>query len=199
MKKKFFISIASAALLLFPVYAQAETTSAAPTPKSTVQSKEQRPVEQHPTEQFNKELDSALDRFVDKQTLEFDVAGAQKAGTSEEVLEVGTGYNDYLKQFESCEKKREASDSKEWDPACLSLFERWNWCGKCHTNGGTPQNSADRICMNHDKCLTAGRKVCDCDKEFVNHMKSIRTHYSGRDRAYIEAAIRAVPTFHGCW
>lgn len=73
-----------------------------------------------------------------------------------------------------------------------------NWCGANNSGPGEPINSLDRACMGHDICLQQGTYVCDCDTRFVNSLRIIRHQYAGWDRTYLEAAIIAVPAWHGC-
>ena len=145
-------------------------------------------------------IDQSFARYVQSGTHKFDVERARSEGVDEFILAVGSQYNRNLENVQGGRTPGGQGVSfRAWnDPASWGLTNRWNWCGRDRTNGGRPVNSADAICMQHDKCLAQRRPVCDCDREFVNRMKAIKNNYGGRDRVYIEAAIKAVPRFHNC-
>lgn len=201
MKKNIIASLFGAALITasaaYPAYAapakpETEKTTTNTTTQTTKPQAQPQPQADQKQAPSDEELDAAFEKYVDDNTNRFDVEKARTAGTKQQVVEVGEIYNSYLTDYE------EQCTQEDFDPACLPIFERWNWCGKCKTDGGTPQNSADQACMNHDKCLESGKSTCECDKAFVSQLKAVRHNYSWGDRAYIEAAIRVVPKAHGC-
>lgn len=141
-----------------------------------------------PSEQ---EIASTLDRYtvnVDGVNL-FDSAEAERDGVPQEILDVGAIYN----QMISPGRVHEGSGYRSWN-----LLNRWRYCGPNNSGPGAPLNSADAVCKRHDDCLNAGMAYCQCDTQFVYGMRRVRNQYSGADRAYIEAAIQAVPRAHGC-
>ncbi len=151
------------------------------------------------------EIDLLLQEYIDSESLTFDVARAQNEGRSHEEVQIGKDYNSALEYvYVTClagEEKVQASgfeESVNGTFALGGLDERWNWCGEKRTDGGAPVNTADQVCKSHDLCLRTDRAICDCDKTFVRGMKAIKGNYSGMDRLYIEAAIRAVPAYHKC-
>lgn len=153
----------------------------------------------------NQDVDEAFARYVNHRDGVFDLESAQVDGVDEQILEVGRIYNLMIGRNDHCLSRDQintypqgyARASIDW--AGLGITERWNWCGRDRTNGGAPHNSADRVCMNHDRCLSRAKAdMCACDRNFVNGMRSVKGSYRGVDRIYIEAAIRAVPRFHNC-
>ncbi|MFD5868955.1 hypothetical protein ACFWGD_10155 [Corynebacterium sp. NPDC060344] len=95
--------------------------------------------------------------------------------------------------------EREASSEPgQIQPNDLNPTNYGRWCGKNNSGPGDPIDELDRACMGHDHCLNINRPTCDCDREFVNRLRQIRGQFSGWSRTYLEAAIIAVPRWHGC-
>ena len=141
-----------------------------------------------PTEQ---EISAAIDTYVlhDNGRELFDAVGAENDRVDQRIIDVGAMYNAMIDPAET------SGDGADRIP---NLQNRWRYCGKNNSGPGAPLNSADAACKRHDECLASGKAYCWCDTQFVYDLRRIRNHYSGVDRVYIEAAIQAVPRYHGC-
>ncbi|MCH6196264.1 hypothetical protein MHT86_01960 [Corynebacterium mastitidis] len=120
----------------------------------------------------------------------FDAEAAYEDGVDWNVIEVGQAYNEMI--------ELQAGTSEGAGFRDLNPTNYGNWCGKNNSGPGWPINSLDQACKNHDICLSQGGATCDCDHNFVSSLRIIRGQYSGWARAYLEAAIIAVPAWHGC-
>lgn len=158
---------------------------------------------------FKDSIDTAIENYVDQETLIFDVDAAAISGEPIDIIQFGKHYNQaIIEAQDSCfvDAMGNRTDPtsnpdvqmRRIDPAGWPIAERWNWCGRDRTNGGEPQNSADAVCRDHDWCLGSGITVCECDRRFVAGLNAVKHEYSWADRAYIEAAIKLVPWSHGC-
>lgn len=137
------------------------------------------------------EISAAIDRFVayNGKAKLFDAKAAALARVEKDIIDVGLVYNEMV----IGESEADYSQTRVANP-----LNRWRYCGKNNSGPGAPVNSADEACKRHDNCLAAGTAVCWCDTQFVYDLRRIRNQYSGADRVYIEAAIQAVPRYHGC-
>lgn len=120
----------------------------------------------------------------------FDTKRAAENNVDPRIVEIGEQANYLLVDYNTTKSDKQLRD--------LNPTNYGNWCGKNNSGPGDPINSLDRACMGHDHCLNIKRPVCDCDRGFVRKLREIRNHYSGWSRTYLEAAIVAVPLWHGC-
>lgn len=137
------------------------------------------------------EISAAISQYsVDSDGVKrFDSKAAEDAGVDINIINVGLVYNEML-----------ADEVSGHNPhtRLANPLNRWRYCGKYNSGPGEPLNSADEACRRHDKCLAAGTAVRWCDSQLVYDLRRVRGQYSGADRVYIEAAIQAVPRYHGC-
>lgn len=142
---------------------------------------------------FSLEVERAFESFSSKGGL-FRIEDASQEGIDEDVIQVAEIYNDMMR---SREAERSGMGTRAADPSM------WNWCGSRNTKDDPTfpaLNSIDSACKDHDLCLRGGEVgQCQCDSYFIQRLKQLRSDYSpGLERGYIEAAIQAVPWFHGC-
>ncbi|MCI2266249.1 hypothetical protein, partial [Sediminivirga luteola] len=93
----------------------------------------------------------------DSGTVRFDRAAALAAGEPQEVLDAGA-------RLEQVARSYEAHQNVPDGPRAYNGIPVWgNWCGPGH-GGGTPRDTLDRLCMEHDNCYAArGYFDCECD------------------------------------
>lgn len=120
----------------------------------------------------------------------FDITEAENDKVDSRIVEIGKTANTIMNESEAT--------SELPQPADLNPTNYGRWCGKNNSGPGDPINELDRACMGHDHCLNINRPTCDCDREFVSRLREIRGQFSGWARTYLEAAIIAVPAWHGC-
>lgn len=120
----------------------------------------------------------------------FDISEAENDNVDPRIVEIGNTANAIINDSNAT--------SGLIQPADLNPTNDGRWCGKNNSGPGDPIDELDRACMGHDHCLNISRPTCDCDREFVNRLRQIRGQFSGWSRTYLEAAIIAVPAWHGC-
>lgn len=109
------------------------------------------------------ELDQTIDNvrsYVsvdDSGTVHFDRAAALAADEPQHVLDAGARLERVARSYEAHENAPEGLRAYNGIPV-------WgNWCGPGH-GGGTPRDTLDRLCMEHDNCYAArGYFDCECD------------------------------------
>jgi hypothetical protein len=52
------------------------------------------------------------------------------------------------------------------------VFPGYRWCGPGCSGPGAPINDVDNCCYRHDRCLSKGIPPCDCDKQFMDCLRS---------------------------
>ncbi|WP_074433063.1 phospholipase [Neobacillus dielmonensis] len=57
-------------------------------------------------------------------------------------------------------------------PFSLCVFPGYKWCGPGCSGPGRPINDVDACCYQHDRCLSQGYSPCECDKKFMNCLRS---------------------------
>ncbi|MGM7722245.1 phospholipase [Metabacillus sp. Hm71] len=62
------------------------------------------------------------------------------------------------------------------------IFPGYRWCGPGCSGSGAPINDVDACCLMHDKCLSRGRSICQCDREFINCLRSKINHRTEKGR-----------------
>lgn len=123
-------------------------------------------------------------------SVRYDVQAAAADNVDSRIVEIG----DLVNRLE----QDSVTSPGQAQPNDLNPTNYGRWCGKNNSGPGDPIDELDRACMGHDHCLNIGRPTCDCDREFVNRLRQIRGQFSGWARTYLEAAIIAVPRWHGC-
>lgn len=123
-------------------------------------------------------------------SVRYDVQAAAADNVDSRIVEIG----DLVNRLE----QESVTSPDQAQPNDLNPTNYGPWCGKNNSGPGDPIDELDRTCMGHDHCLNIGRPTCDCDREFVNRLRQIRGQFSGWARTYLEAAIIAVPRWHGC-
>lgn len=77
---------------------------------------------------------------------------------------------------ESLENRRSRS------PFSLCLFRGYRWCGPGCSGPGEPINDVDGCCKRHDRCLSSGKSRCQCDREFMNCLRTKRNRQTDKGK-----------------
>ncbi|MFK4998925.1 phospholipase [Bacillus sp. N9] len=55
------------------------------------------------------------------------------------------------------------------------VFPGYRWCGPGCSGPGIPINAVDAACKAHDDCYRRNENACDCDRAFLQRLKTM-TH-----------------------
>nr|WP_222618019.1 phospholipase [Sporosarcina sp. resist] len=62
------------------------------------------------------------------------------------------------------------------------ILPGYNWCGPGCNGPGAPINDLDAACKAHDDCYRRDRNPCECDREFLNRLRSKIDPYTKKGR-----------------
>lgn len=54
----------------------------------------------------------------------------------------------------------------------ICIFPGYNWCGPGCSGPGAPINDVDAACKQHDECYRKTGDYCECDRIFLEQLKS---------------------------
>ncbi|MEK3889408.1 phospholipase [Bacillus sp. FSL K6-3431] len=62
------------------------------------------------------------------------------------------------------------------------ILPGYNWCGPGCSGPGAPINKVDAACRAHDECYRRSGNYCECDREFLRHLRPLITPHTRMGR-----------------